>query len=1182
MLFGVLIFALGLSFTGCKDYDDDISDLKKEITDLQSKIDSETSQLTTKITSVESAITLLQTKDADLKAEIAALETKVAANLTAESERLAAAAQLAAATAKTEAIAAAKVELDALKASLENEIGLIKTDLTGHASRILALEQQMAALTARIDAIDADILTMKGNIVTMGNAITKLNSDLAQTIADVASYRAAVTMQASALETFETTLNEYIVKTTGNTTAINETKASLEVAFGAIEGLEGKYDALSAQLDYLLGVQNLLADQLDELGVEWSGNLSDLKTEMGSQMAALEAKLGVKIDDLAIEWGTKLDALRDELNGKLAELGIKLDNLDSALNTLDAATDKKLSDLEEILRGELSALQSTVETLTNTDLADLQEKIKVINEGLDVMQNALKDLMNEMITAIRIVSADYKGEMRVEGTYSLDDVNGSNMYFNISKSLTDFDFGYKQGYNEGFVKITTPYSGGFAFVKHQEQSDKKAISKVIVQVIPANAALTPEMISLIDTKGTTTVNSLMKATKVTKFNEQMTASVTRGLPTQTGLYEVTFELTDTEDAKHKGVTYVGTSYSSSDAKKVLFAVAVENKVSESTSATDRHVISTFGVTATMKDLPSVYALDYNVDDVSVTKLANRFFYWSSATDNYGLIDYRWSNDTPAKNTTPGSNVSVDQQGDVRGNKPFVYAGVGKTFTISFADANKPYAYYAVLDRGGLGLAEDEIVSERNAWNQYEFTGLEKVVLGDQKLDISITSAIAEHDIIGFRVIAINADGTLVDPDGKAFYVYCGEVNTRPALNFEMTFNGFESWVINRPTWKFDSNVSKIVRSEVNLTINGYIVQNSDFIFYSGTTGTVTVDPFADPAAWANVRSASLKPTTITALRLKDGVTYEGTIDLYINAGLTQQIKVATIPVSVKKTLPTAFIGDLSFKAGQAENNKLITYPVPNSGATAGTYTFKNGFNYVVSGAVKTELDANFHFHQNGTTPALLAFNQNISQNVTVNQGNVGAKANGSFDTFSVTASYNYGRISTVPSDNLYEVGWSNGAFAMEFHSYMEDCAYNWSASQSVTFNVDDQYINLNLIDVTSPYGETFNNLGWTKLPLIAATINTTPDVASPKRYSDITGAYMELTPGIRDEYFTVKVIKPTTFNGPTRLQFVKAADNSQSAPSTDLPATLYLKIMDDFNREITVPVNGTFIMKRGS
>ncbi len=45
---------------------------------------------------------------------------------------------------------------------------------------------------------------------------------------------------------------------------------------------------------------------------------------------------------------------------------------------------------------------------------------------------------------------------------------------------------------------------------------------------------------------------------------------------------------------------------------------------------------------------------------------------------------------------------------------------------------------------------------------------------------------AKGDVIGFRVYAVNLDGTLYDPDGRAFYVKVGDPNLERTLNFEVT------------------------------------------------------------------------------------------------------------------------------------------------------------------------------------------------------------------------------------------------------------------------------------------------------------------------------------------------------------------------------------------------------------
>ena len=83
------------------------------------------------------------------------------------------------------------------------------------------------------------------------------------------------------------------------------------------------------------------------------------------------------------------------------------------------------------------------------------------------------------------------------------------------------------------------------------------------------------------------------------------------------------------------------------------------------------------------------------------------------------------------------------------------------------------AIYVVLDKQN---AVESAPSELNAWNSYTYTGLNTVVEGTST-EITIDSEKAIDDIIGFRVYAVNFDGTLVDPDGKAFYVKIGDKAT---------------------------------------------------------------------------------------------------------------------------------------------------------------------------------------------------------------------------------------------------------------------------------------------------------------------------------------------------------------------------------------------------------------------
>lgn len=114
-------------------------------------------------------------------------------------------------------------------------------------------------------------------------------------------------------------------------------------------------------------------------------------------------------------------------------------------------------------------------------------------------------------------------------------------------------------------------------------------------------------------------------------------------------------------------------------------------------------------------------------------------------------------------------------------------------------------FFVTLDNH-FALESDN--SEINAWATYEFRNValynydhgKKETDEEVKRDIAVTLQKGNHgeifikdarnlndgDVIGFRVHAVNLDGTFTDPDGRAFYVVIGKQNINHKLSFDIT------------------------------------------------------------------------------------------------------------------------------------------------------------------------------------------------------------------------------------------------------------------------------------------------------------------------------------------------------------------------------------------------------------
>ena len=115
--------------------------------------------------------------------------------------------------------------------------------------------------------------------------------------------------------------------------------------------------------------------------------------------------------------------------------------------------------------------------------------------------------------------------------------------------------------------------------------------------------------------------------------------------------------------------------------------------------------------------------------------------------------------------------------DYRYARSFFYIEkVGQKITVELPDYYKTKAEYWYITYDFQANAVESAPSEWEAWKSYQdgIKGIYTMTRGAQTIDLVINKAEAQGDVIGFRVWAVNYDGSLLDPDGKAFYVKVGE------------------------------------------------------------------------------------------------------------------------------------------------------------------------------------------------------------------------------------------------------------------------------------------------------------------------------------------------------------------------------------------------------------------------
>lgn len=598
---------------------------------------------------------------------------------------------------------------------------------------------------------DDDISNLQGQIDKLATA-----DQLSQKVAEL---QALISSNQTGISSLETKLAE--VKATADSKATldqvkdilagyatNEsvTKEANEIVNAAIKALQEKdIKDLKALIETAQGK----ADQAVK-------DAADAKADILKTLEDYALK-----SDVETAQGTADDALAKAIANKTA--------IENALKTLGTGFDEKntVAAAIEAINGQLTA--------KNTGLAGLDGRLSVIEAALK------SDESGDKLTNLKLKIDNIENKLKdIIGQYSTMVTDVQLYGFTNAETGFDQDLKFVQATEE-----TNVFPGeGIADAQFKFEKGKYFVGEdsLLVRVSPVDAELTTSNVSLLNSQGLE-LNDLIEVTDAHRYN----GLFTRAAKVNTGLWVVKFKAKDLGDAfKAAAMAKVG-----NDEKNILYSVAVKNTYTTD-EAKDRRVTSEYSVTLGT-DVAN-HAYDFTVNNTPINDIHNRYDKCEDGTSTTGVQELVWKvQDEPATTViTEGEKANAKNRpatnNDDRQSQNILAVEKGGDIVIDFTKANpspKDFGvkgFYVTLDEK---FALESTPSELNAWNSYSYENVgykkngttyqpAKLFTGNKGTIKIQDLGNVKGDVIGFRVYAVNYDGTLTDPDGRAFYVAVGD------------------------------------------------------------------------------------------------------------------------------------------------------------------------------------------------------------------------------------------------------------------------------------------------------------------------------------------------------------------------------------------------------------------------
>lgn len=370
--------------------------------------------------------------------------------------------------------------------------------------------------------------------------------------------------------------------------------------------------------------------------------------------------------------------------------------------------------------------------------------------------------------------------------------------------------------------------------------------------------------------------------------------------------------------------------------KILYSVSIKDSKD---SDPDARIVTDYDLT--LEEQGGKYADDFTVNKKSINDIHNRYTACDDqkTTSTTGVPELAWKDATKpgTKAILEGDNANAVNRPtpavDDRQSKDILPVELGQDITIKY-DADKPIkGFYVTLDNA---FALESAPSELNAWSAgtYENVGVTNVegtvvtkatMFTGNEGTIRINSSKDVGDIIGFRVYAVNLDGTLVDPDGRAFYVSLGKKAQQATLG---THDVTASVTKKGSTSEIFALNTTLENGKIEWTPSD---NNPKYGADGNESPAFTVNFFED--------AKGEKPVTELSKAKYAQIVFDNAANYIDNATYTQIATITndkgntlmTLTISAKKVLPEALV-NYTLKDNQIVDDVYTCYLLPNGEA----------------------------------------------------------------------------------------------------------------------------------------------------------------------------------------------------------------------------------------------------------